>query len=245
MPDERVLEPLTKAQIKSIKKAATTYKTAIGAVLAKQGKKVIQKASLLEIAKLKAQKNPKIADFKPAKFRGITDRQISNYQNQLLKKGGSDIVEAVKLPNGGIKSVRKFKPWLNDLSIRETEEITNIISSGISEGKYPLKISKELKSHFAGTKHNAVTAARTESQKLRVDAKFNTYREIDIKYVQYITAGDENVRWWHEAKNGKIYKLSNAPELGEPNCRCNLAPADYLVENKGMKPETSNIAYPK
>jgi len=62
------------------------------------------------------------------------------------------------------------------------------------------------------------------------------------KYVQYVTAGDDAVRPEHEMRNGKIYRIENAPFMGEYNCRCTLVPADYLVKN-GAKYNTSDAEY--
>jgi uncharacterized protein with gpF-like domain len=66
-----------------------------------------------------------------------------------------------------------------------------------------------------------------------------SYRESGTKYVQYITAGDELVRPDHAARNGKIYKLKDAPYLGEYNCRCNLTAADFTVLAEGAPVEPS------
>jgi uncharacterized protein with gpF-like domain len=62
------------------------------------------------------------------------------------------------------------------------------------------------------------------------------------KYVQYVTAGDDAVRPEHEMRNGKIYTLESSPFLGEPNCRCVLVPADYLVKN-GNKVTKTDAEY--
>ena len=57
------------------------------------------------------------------------------------------------------------------------------------------------------------------------------FLENGYEYVQYITAGDDRVRPEHEMRNGKIYRHADAPYIGEYNCRCLLAPADYLVRH--------------
>ena len=62
------------------------------------------------------------------------------------------------------------------------------------------------------------------------------------KYVQYVSAGDDKVRPEHEMRNGKIYRIENAPFMGEYNCRCTLVPADYLVKN-GAEYNTSDAEY--
>jgi len=58
-----------------------------------------------------------------------------------------------------------------------------------------------------------------------------------VKYVEYITAGDERVRPEHEQRDGKIYPIDKAPFIGEYQCRCILTEADYAVEEEGAKVE--------
>jgi SPP1 gp7 family putative phage head morphogenesis protein len=124
---------------------------------------------------------------------------------------------------------------------KETEDILTLIAEAEADRVHPRNIARQLKGYFDGTAHNALTAARTEAQKLRADARSEYFREAGVEYVQYIAAMDERTRPEHAARNGKIYRHSDAPWLGEYNCRCTLAPADYLVNRKGAKVEDSQV----
>ena len=179
-----------------------------------------------------------------AEWEGINDRIIEEYSAR-LNEGGSMCVDRVleELPGGkvAVSTRRVFIPWLSDMRKRESAEIITLIAEAEAAGVHPRNIAKQLEDKFAGTAHNALTAARTEAQKLRADARSEYFREAGVEYVQYIAAMDERTRPEHAARNGKIYRHSDAPWLGEYNCRCTLAPADYLVNRKGAKVEESQV----
>ena len=174
---------------------------------------------------------------------GITKEQVAAYRAQVAK-GGTDIIErVVKDLGGGRASVttrRTFKPWLSDMATRDQEEILRIIGEGQRDGMHPRQIARELRGYFDGTEHNAITAARTEAQKIRTDARVATYLKTGVHYLEYIAVGDDVTRPEHLARDGKIYPIDKAPWLGEPNCRCTLVDADYKVEEEGAGVENSD-----
>ena len=177
-------------------------------------------------------------------WEGINDRIIEEYSAR-LNEGGSMCVDRVLEDIGGgrvaVSTRRVFVPWLSDMREKETEDILTLIAEAEADGVHPRNIARQLKGYFEGTAHNALTAARTEAQKLRADARSEYFREAGVEYVQYIAAMDERTRPEHAARNGKIYRHSDAPWLGEYNCRCTLAPADYLVNRKGAKVADSQV----
>ena len=179
-----------------------------------------------------------------AEWEGLNDRIIDEYSAR-LNEGGSMCVDRVLEDIGGgrvaVSTRRVFVPWLSDMREKETEDILTLIAEAEADGVHPRNIARQLKGYFEGTAHNALTAARTEAQKLRADARSEYFREAGVEYVQYIAAMDERTRPEHAARNGKIYRHSDAPWLGEYNCRCTLAPADYLVNRKGAKVEDSQV----
>ena len=174
---------------------------------------------------------------------GITKEQVAAYRAQVAK-GGTDIIERVVTALGdgrvSITTRRTFKPWLSDMASRDQEEILRIIGEGQRDGMHPHQIARELRGYFDGTEHNAVTAARTEAQKLRTDARVATYLKTGVRYLEYIAVGDERTRPDHAARHGKIYPIDKAPWLGEPNCRCTLIDADYRVEEEGAGVEETD-----
>jgi len=126
------------------------------------------------------------------------------------------------------------------MATRDQEEILRIIGEGQRDGMHPYQIARELRGYFDGTEHNAVTAARTEAQKLRTDARVATYLKTGVHYLEYIAVGDDVTRPEHLARDGKIYPIDKAPWLGEPNCRCILIDADYRVEEEAAAVEESD-----
>ncbi|OQC68278.1 MAG: Phage Mu protein F like protein [Euryarchaeota archaeon ADurb.Bin009] len=174
---------------------------------------------------------------------GITEEQVAAYRAQVAK-GGTDIIERVVTALGdgrvSITTRRTFKPWLADMATRDQNEILRIIGEGQRGGMHPRQIARELRGYFDGTEHNAVTAARTEAQKLRTDARVATYLKTGVHYLEYIAVDDGKARPDHLARDGKIYPIDKAPWLGEPNCRCTLIDADYRVEEEGAGVEESD-----
>ena len=174
---------------------------------------------------------------------GIAKEQVAAYRAQVAK-GGTDIIERIVKDLGdgraSVTTRRTFKPWLSDMATRDQEEILRIIGEGQRDGMHPHQIARELRGYFDGTAHNAVTAARTEAQKIRTDARVATYLKTGVHYLEYISALLETTRPEHAARHGKIYPIDKAPWLGEPNCLCTLIDADYRVEEEGAAVEESD-----
>lgn len=178
-----------------------------------------------------------------AEWEGINDRIIDEYSAR-LNEGGSMCVDRVLKDLGdgkvAVSTRRIFVPWLSDMRKEESTAILELIRDAEAAGVHPRNIARQLHDHFDGTRHRALTAARTEAQKLRSDARSEYFREAGVKYVIYISADDDRTRPEHSARHGKIYRHEDAPWLGEYNCRCTLAPADYRVR-KGAKVEESQV----
>jgi SPP1 gp7 family putative phage head morphogenesis protein len=174
---------------------------------------------------------------------GITREQVAAYRAQVAK-GGTDIIERVVKDLGdgraAVTTRRTFKPWLTDMATRDQAEILRIIGEGQRDGMRPYQIARELRGHFDGTEHNASTAARTEAQKIRTDARIATYLKTGVRYLEYVSALLETTRPEHAARDGKIYPIDKAPWLGEPNCLCTLIDADYRVEEEAAAVEESD-----
>lgn len=229
----------TDKQLKLIEEVLNDRQEAIGEALIESAEATTRVAAMSTLGELQRRKATK---YTKQIVDGITKQQLAAYRAQVAK-GGTDVIEQVvrKLDNGQVSiSTRKtFKPWLSDMRTRDQEEILRIIGEGQRGGKHPKQIAQQLQGYFDATGHNAATAARTESQKIRTDARMATYQKTGVHYLEYVTAGDEEVRPAHAARDGKIYRIEDAPWLGEPNCRCMLVDADYKVEEKGMPVEES------
>ena len=230
----------TDEQRKLIEEVLADRQEAIAAALIEEAETLVPVAVQSTLGELRRRTADK---FTRQIVAGITKEQVAAYRAQVAK-GGTDIIERVVTALGdgrvSITTRRTFKPWLSDMASRDQEEILRIIGEGQRGGMHPRQIARELRGYFDGTEHNAVTAARTEAQKLRTDARVATYLKTGVRYLEYIAVGDERTRPDHAARDGKIYPIDKAPWLGEPNCRCTLIDADYRVEEEGAAVEESD-----
>ena len=230
----------TDEQRKAIEEVLADRQEAIAAALIEEAETLVPVAVQSTLGELRRRTADK---FTRQIVAGITKEQVAAYRAQVAK-GGTDIIERVVTALGdgrvSITTRRTFKPWLSDMATRDQEGILRIISDGQRDGMHPYQIARELRGYFDGTAHNAVTAARTEAQKIRTDARVATYRETGVRHLEYIAVGDDKTRPEHAARDGKIYPIEKAPWLGEPNCRCTLVDADYKVDEKGARVEKND-----
>ena len=230
----------TDEQQKLIEEVLADRQEAIAAALIEEAETLVPVAVQSTLGELRRRTADK---FTRQIVAGITKEQVAAYRAQVAK-GGTDIIERIVKDLGdgraSVTTRRTFKPWLADMATRDQEEILRIIGEGQRDGMHPYQIARELRGYFDGTAHNAVTAARTEAQKIRTDARVATYRETGVRHLEYIAVGDDKTRPEHAARDGKIYPIEKAPWLGEPNCRCTLIDADYRVEEEGAAVEESD-----
>ena len=230
---------VSKQQQTRIDKLMQLRQTALGTIYARAAREMAMVASQEVLSGLAN------AEYTAVSAKGITDKIVLDYTRNILN-GGTDCIERVIAlqPNGMYKATTRqtFVPWLADMSVRDTSNIITMIGDAEKAGVHPRQIAKELEGYFEGTRHNAMTAARTEASKIRNDARSASFEESGVRYVEYVTAGDEAVRPEHAMRNGKIYKLEDAEPLGEYNCRCLYVPADYKVKN-GANITKSNAEY--
>ncbi len=230
----------TDEQRKAIEEVLADRQEAIAAALIEEAETLVPVAvqsTLGELRRMVADKfTRQIVD-------GITKEQVAAYRAQVAKGGTDIIISEIKDFGDGRTAIvprRIFSPWLSDMRERDQAEVLRIIGEGQRGGVHPTQIARELRGYFDGTAHHAGTAARTEAQKLRTDARVATYLKTGVRYLEYISALLETTRPEHAARHGKIYPIDKAPWLGEPNCRCTLIDADYRVEEEGAAVEESD-----
>lgn len=228
---------MNKKQEEEIDEVMYLHQVALAQILAASA------AESVVISSQEALKILKRGKYTIAEWEGINERIIKEYSTR-LNEGGSMCVDRVLEDIGGgkvaVSTRRVFVPWLSDMRKEESKAILELIRDAEAAGVHPRNIARQLREHFDGTAHRALTAARTEAQKLRSDARMEHFRESGVKYVVYVSADDDRTRPEHAARHGKIYRINDAPELGEYNCRCTYAPADYRVE-RGAKVEESQV----
>jgi len=228
---------MKKKQAEKIEEIMILRQTALAGVFAKAAAKTAVLTTQEAVSELRR------GQYTISEWEGITEEITKDYASQ-IHKGGSLCIERIAKPAGdghvAVSTKQTFIPWLTDMREREAADIIKLIAEAEANQVHPKNIAKQLNQYFTGTKHSAITAARTEAQKIRSDARSKAFEKAGVKYVQYIAAMDERTRPEHAARNGKIYKHEDAPYLGEYNCRCVLVPADYKVEEKGAKVEDTH-----
>lgn len=230
---------MDKEQREQIRKVIKDSAKVLGGIYAESAAQMEELASREFAAQMRALG---YAEFDYEKHAGnVLKSYIAN-----IEKGGTNCIERVIQPLGNglarVSTRRTFVPWLKDFQKEEADEIIRLIGESEKAGVHPKDLARKLNEYFEGTKHRAVNAARTEAQKIRSDVRSARFEEQGVLYVEYITAGDDRVRPEHEARDGKIYRHDDAPWLGEYQCRCLLAPADYKVRmGAQVEPDDSVI----
>lgn len=70
----------------------------------------------------------------------------------------------------------------------------------------------------------AGTVARTELQKAQLAATVDRFRQLGKGIVTHVRAHDGDFDAKCQARNGKLYPISNPPDLLHPNCRLVVSP---------------------
>ena len=161
-----------------------------------------------------------------------------------LRVAGADIPSFQSIP-GGVAGVFN-QPFHADRvaliytrCFNEMEGITEAMNGhlsrelalGMAQGQSPYAIAKRINERVdnIGIVRGRLIA-RTEIVQAHNEAALNEYERAEIEIgepvkVEWVAVMDDRVRSHHAARNGKIYDRGVAREmLGEPNCRCGLAP---------------------
>jgi hypothetical protein len=188
----------------------------------------------------------KVAGFEPVKLdmSKITADNIKatkEYEKLLRDKGGSIIVE---------DDVRVFKPWINDLRAETKAQLIEIFDKSKDEGWTSQRIKDELiKIEDFGKNVRARVGAFCETRTQQDVATRKLWKYGGLELTQWHTMEDSRVRPHHVERNHRVYKIDEAPSLGEPNCRCYLSPyitkdnwsPDYTKEEIGYQPNKIKI----
>jgi proteasome lid subunit RPN8/RPN11 len=201
-----------------------------------------------------------------------TDTYIqSSYQKGIaqaradLRKAGADIPSFQSIP-GGVAGVFN-QPFHADRvaliytrCFNEMEGITEAMNGylsrelalGMAQGQSPYQIARRIneKVDNIGIVRGRLIA-RTEIVQSHNEAALNEYERAEVEigepvlveWVHVMDVGNPNARPIHIERNGKIYERSVARGmLGEPNCRCGLAPwVKSLQKEVPVKPVKKEI----
>lgn len=180
-----------------------------------------------------------------------TDTYIqSSYQKGIgqaradLRKAGADIPSFQSIP-GGVAGVFNQPFHVDRVALiytrcfNEMEGITEAMNGhlsrelalGMAQGQSPYQIARRIneKVDNIGIVRGRLIA-RTEIVQAHNEAALNEYERAEVEIgepvlVEWVAVMDGRTRSHHRERNKKVYERSVAREmLGEPNCRCGLAP---------------------
>ena len=161
-------------------------------------------------------------------------RNVSEYQREQL---GKQIRSQLSV------DVVKAEPWLqpqiNDfvaqnVSLIKTipqrffSEVEQKVMHGISYGRRPEDIAKDIQERYKISEYNARRIAKDQSNKFF--GQLNSIRQKSMGVDKFVwrTAGDERVREEHEELDGKVFAWNDPPSEGLPAeqclCRCQGEP---------------------
>ena len=146
--------------------------------------------------------------FKDAEITEMALKQVEDYYTQLVKDGGSEVVENEKAV---------FKPWLSDLKTNLKNELLLIaaIDTGVAANALnSLQEEGERRADLAAeyeTLHNA--------QKIKNDI----WIENNVETFVWRSRDDPSTCPECFERDGHVYKLDDLPDLpAHPKCRCEL-----------------------
>ncbi|HYE19208.1 MAG TPA: minor capsid protein, partial [Tepidisphaeraceae bacterium] len=136
--------------------------------------------------------------------------------------------------------------WQQDLD-RATkyasgEQIANVMASGLSLGKNPREVAKELQSRLGVVQSSARRVARTYGVQVAHRAQMDCHQALGGLLVGYQIRAtlDQHTRPWHAARSGTIYYLDPAPgQKGMAQCPHPPLEAEDPNERPPGAPKTS------
>lgn len=141
-------------------------------------------------------------------------RKAVEYRDLLIRKGGSMI--------GG-----EFKPWLKDAIAADREAVSNIITTGIKEGKTAVEVRKELDTVFTQGEHNSALVAYQETKRLLSDGTDARWKNEGIEEAEWIHMDPQpDPRPEHQELDGQVFPLDDPiwRKQDEYHCHCRKRP---------------------
>ncbi len=118
-------------------------------------------------------------------------------------------------------------------------DLDKLLIRGITQGRNPRELARELRNIFDSSKYEAERLMRTETARVQISVQEKSYKEYGIDEFEYIA--EPSACDSCKPLNGKIFKTKdmivalNAPPM-HPNCRCSTAPyVDRAEVEKSFK----------
>ena len=106
------------------------------------------------------------------------------------------------------------------------ETTTEIVASGIAEGRSGDRIVKDMRDRLGVVKSRAEVIVRTETLRAYNEASNSYYAQNGIDQVLYYATADDRSCPICAPRGGKIYKRTDIRVPVHPRCRCFLSPWD-------------------
>lgn len=106
-------------------------------------------------------------------------------------------------------------------------DLDRLLIRGITQGKNPRDLARELRNLFGSSRYEAERLMRTETARVQVSVQLESYKKYGIEEFEYIA--EPSACDTCKPLNGKVFKVDkmvvalNAPPM-HPNCRCSTAP---------------------
>lgn len=114
--------------------------------------------------------------------------------------------------------------WLKNRTMREREQIFDLISKGITEGKSPAVVRKEFQDFMLMQKSQAETIARTETAYVQARGRDNRYKAHGVERVKWL-CGPAPCELCSPLE-GRVFTWDELPyqQPTHPRCVCDLGP---------------------
>lgn len=161
----------------------------------------------------------------------LKEQIIKEFERQagILGKGVKGSTErAAVIADSSFKNAQwSTRLWANQKALRI--ELNKLLDRSIRRGVNPKVIARDLKKKFDRTTYEAERIARTESTRVQIQAKKETFERNGIEKFQFYNPMDAKTSQVCADMNGTVFKVSeirygdNAPPL-HPHCRSSIMP---------------------
>ena len=114
--------------------------------------------------------------------------------------------------------------WLRDRTLKERQNIFDIINEGVTKGKSPDVVKREFQDYFGMQKRQAERIARTETAYVQANGRDNGYKRFGVERVKWLLGPNPCPEC--QDYGNKIYTWDTLPrnQPVHPDCTCDLYP---------------------
>lgn len=178
---------------------------------------------------------------KPELFTPEAQNQLRDFyqgsKEEFLKSAFANPIQKERLE---LLVSRSFE-GLRGITDEIASKLTAVLADGLTQGKNPRTIARDLTSQLDIDKKRALTISRTEIVRAQAEGQLSSMEELGVKevgvMVEWLTAGDARVCKLCKPLEGIVLKLEEAKGMlpRHPNCRCAWIPANVGEDTEGQK----------